>query len=86
MTKEDFQVMVYDINLKAPACVLIQALFGCGAYPAALENFETKHWLTSPTPGMRKISGTPEQWKKAAAITATTWGDKRPSPHSGVPA
>lgn len=75
---EDLQVMVYDTKLKAPACVLIQAAFGCGSSPAALRNFESRHWLTEPTPGMRKIAGTPEQWAKAAAITAAAWGDARP--------
>src|SRR2546422_580236 len=72
------QTLVYDIDLKAPACVLIQAAYGCGASPAALAHFEPKHWITHPTPGMRKIAGTPEEWKKAAKITADHWGDKRP--------
>lgn len=78
MNTEDLQVIVYDTDLKAPACVLLQAMYGCGPSPAALRHFEPKHWITHPTPGMRKISGTPEQWKQAAAITAATWGDKRP--------
>ena len=78
MDTQELLVMVYDMDLKAPACVLLQAAFGCGASPAALRHFEPKHWITHPTPGMRKIAGTPEQWKKAAAITASTWGDKRP--------
>lgn len=78
MSTEELQVMVYDTDLKAPACVLLQAAYGCGPSPAALRHFKSQHWLTAPTPGMRKIAGTPEQWKKAAAITAATWGDKRP--------
>lgn len=72
------QVLVYDTDLKAPACVLLQAVYGCGSYPAALRNFDSRHWLITPTKGMRKIAGTPEEWRLAAAITAKTWGDKRP--------
>jgi len=75
---EHLQVLVYDIDLKAPACVLLQAAYGCGPNPAALRYFDPKYWLTAPTPGMRKIAGTPEQWKRAADITAATWGDKQP--------
>lgn len=78
MSTEELQVMVYDTDLKAPACVLLQAAFGCGASPHALTYFPARHWLTQPTPGMRKIAGTPEQWKQAAALTAATWGDKEP--------
>lgn len=78
MSTEDLHVMVYDTDLKAPACVLLQAVYGCGPSPEALRHFEPLHWLTAPTPGMRKIAGTREQWKKAAAITVAAWGDKRP--------
>ena len=76
----DKHVLVYDFELKAPACVLIQAIYGCGSNSAVLNLFESKHWLTSPTPGMRKTAGTEEQWEHAAAITAKRWGSKSPHP------
>jgi hypothetical protein len=75
--EQEMYELVYDFDLKAPACVLLQAVFRCGASPRALNLFEPRHWLVNPTPGMRKIPGTLEQWKQAAAITAATWGDKR---------
>jgi hypothetical protein len=71
------QELVYDFELRAPACVLLQAAFGCGSHPDALRLFEPKHWLTSPTPGMRKVSGTPEQWQQAALATQKAWGAQR---------
>jgi hypothetical protein len=72
-------VLLFDIELKASACVLLQAAFGCGAHPAALRHFSSRHWLTSLTPGMRKITGTESDWKRAAEITTATWGDRRPN-------
>jgi hypothetical protein len=69
--------LVYDLELKAPACVLLQAAMGCGAHPAALRHFESRHWLTSPTPGMRAVEGTDDEWARVAAITAKRWGANR---------
>lgn len=66
-------LLIYDLDLKAPACVLIQAAMGCGASPAALRHFDSRHWLITPTPGMRKIAGTDDQWRMAAQITADQW-------------
>lgn len=69
--------LVYDLELRAPACVLLQAAHGCGARPAPLRHFEPRHWLTKPTPGMRKIGGTDEEWQRAAALTLERWGGRR---------
>lgn len=80
---EEKQVLVYDIDLKAPACVLLQAVMGCGVSPAALMHFNSRNWLTIHTPGMRKIAGTQAEWKMAAEITSKTWGDKRPAAKEG---
>jgi hypothetical protein len=71
--------LLYDLDLKAPACVLLQAVFGCGAHPPALKHFSSENWITHPTPGMRVVSGTEEHWKRVAEITRRKWGDKRPS-------
>jgi hypothetical protein len=70
-------VLVYDFNLKAPACVLLQAAMGGDSNSKAFNNFDSRHWLVAPTPGMRKVSGTDEQWKMAAEITAKKWGENR---------
>lgn len=64
------QTLVYDIELKAPACALIQAIYGCGSSPKALDNFESRHFITKLTPGMRKITFTAEEWKAASALMA----------------
>ena len=61
--------LVYDFTLKAPACVLIQAGYGCDTRNEAFRGFDPAHWLLAPTPGMVKVSGTPEQWRLAAEIT-----------------
>lgn len=67
--------LIYDTDLRAPACVLLQAAFGCGSSPRALRHFENRHWLTAPTPGMKRMSGTDEVWKRVAEVTRTRWGD-----------
>lgn len=60
--------IVYDCGLKRPGCVLIQAAAGGDPY-AVTELFPSESWLIAPTPGMRVIAGTKEEWQKAAAIT-----------------
>lgn len=73
--------MIYDIKLKAPACVLLQAAGQCN-WTSLAELFPTQYWLVTPTPGMQKISGTREEWKKAAAITEQIWMGKDPNQHA----
>jgi len=72
--QEEF-TLVYDTDLRAPACVLLQAVFGCGASPRMLSLFDSRHWLTAPTPGMCKMVGTEETWKKVAEVTRQRWGE-----------
>ena len=79
-------VLVYDTDLRAPACVLLQAVFGCGSSPRALRLFDSNHWLTAPTPGMRKMVGTEDEWKQIAALTREKWGDQRARPAEDVEA
>lgn len=59
--------LIYDIELKRPACVLLQAAYGCGASPQALRYFGAESWLVAPTKGMRRISCTKDEWKQIAA-------------------
>lgn len=73
-------VMVYDFDLKRPGCVILQAAMG-GDSNAVSRLFSGESWLVAPTPGMRLIAGTAEEWKKAAAITDAEMkrlGEKRP--------
>lgn len=68
--------LVYDFDLKRPACVLIQAAYGCETRNKAFEGFDVDDWLLAPTPGMRVVEGTDEQWAKAALITRANRKEK----------
>lgn len=64
-------VLVVDLKLRRPACVLLQAAFGCGHNNGFLQmTFEPNDWLLSPTPDMQKIRGTREEWQRLAAMLA----------------
>jgi hypothetical protein len=78
-TVEEAHVLVYELDLRAPACVLLQAATGCGAQPRALRHFQTRYWLVALTPGMCKIAATDEQWSRVAELTRARWGSSRPS-------
>lgn len=71
--------LIYDLNLLAPACVLLQAVAGCDT-SALSRHFASRHWLVAPTPGMRRITGTDEEWQRAAAATERRWGERRAKP------
>jgi hypothetical protein len=66
--------LLYDIELHAPACVLLQAAAGCDR-GMEFSLFDSRHWITHPTPGMRLIAGTTAEWERAAAITQARYGD-----------
>jgi hypothetical protein len=69
--------IVYDTDLHRPACVLLQAVFR--ADQCALHDFfESQDWLVQPTPGMKKLTGTAEEWKRAAQMTKDRRGQKAP--------
>ena len=59
--------LLYDTRLRRPACVLLQALARCEAY--RLEKiFPVETWLDAPTPDMRVVNGTREEWEREAKM------------------
>jgi len=67
--------LIYDVELRRPACILIQAAYGCD-YMRLYRYFPSDTWLDSLTTGMRKISGTDREWKAAAAMLPGKTGCK----------
>lgn len=66
MNDTDQIVLLFDPKLRRPGCVILQAMAGCGHNNGFMEmNFD--NWLTSPTPDMKRISGTRQQWEGLAA-------------------
>lgn len=62
-------VLVFDTELRRPACVLLQAVYGCGQNNGLLQRlFNGRTWLVAPTKGMRRIAGTREQWERMGAV------------------
>lgn len=57
--------LVIDVEQRRPGCVLIQAALG-GDNHLVSSLFDATSWLVAPTPGMRLVSGTMEQWKAFA--------------------
>jgi len=47
--------LVFDIDEFKPACALLQALYD--ATPMIAAEFDSRTWLTHPTPGMRRFTG-----------------------------
>jgi hypothetical protein len=58
--------IAFDIKLKRPGCVLIQAAMGATAGVAS--KFPTESWLLSPTPDMRVYPLTDDQLSKLVVI------------------
>lgn len=58
-------VVVMDMKQRRPACVLLQAAMG-GDPAVVRELFYSEKWLISPTPDMKRIAGTMEQWRGMA--------------------
>lgn len=64
--KDERFVIVYDTDLRKPACVLLQAAMG-GDLRAFRRFFgSASEWLVALTPGMKRISGTAEEWARVA--------------------
>jgi len=62
--------LLFDTKLMRPGCVLLQAVAGCDTYRLS-DLFDAETWLTHPTPDMKRLTGTPEQWRELAALVAT---------------
>jgi hypothetical protein len=58
--------LAFDPVKMQPGCALLQAAFG-GDRGVAFQLFNSQSWLIGPTPDMRMIYGTLEQWKKVAS-------------------
>jgi hypothetical protein len=67
--------MLFDLELMRPACVILQAI--SGGDTAAFRRYfgGADNWLTSPTPGMKMVSGTAEEWQYASE-----WDTRRQRP------
>ena len=61
--------LLYDIELRRPACVLLQAIAGGDRFGLS-RYFSSEQWLTAPTPGMRLIEGTEAEWERVAKLEA----------------
>ena len=61
--------IVYDPVLKRPACVLLQAAYGCDS--SLSHQFDTEDWLLAPTENMGVMEVTEEQLALLPEITRT---------------
>lgn len=57
---------IVDTETGRPACVLLAAALGGSIAHAHL--FDADEWLLAPTPNLKKIEGTREQWIDYAAL------------------
>ena len=57
--------LLYDTELRRPACVLLQAAVG-GDTGLVNRLWRSDVWLVAPTPGMRALLATREQWEALA--------------------
>lgn len=65
MARPDGRIrLLFDADEMRPACVLLQAVAGCATYEA--HRFDAASWLTHPTPGMKVLVGTVEEWDELA--------------------
>ncbi len=62
MPEETLYPLLYDVKLKRPGCVLLQAV--AGGDRALLDSlFSSEDWLITPTDDMMLMRGTLDQWK-----------------------
>lgn len=67
MTDLDNSVeLIVDSVTRRPACVLIQAVYGCAWSP--LHRIATERWLVSPTPTMRRFTFSPGEFDRYVAM------------------
>lgn len=60
-------VIAYDIEEMKPGCAIIQS--DLGATSGIAGHFDSRHWLTAPTPGMRLYPVTPDQLAQLVEMT-----------------
>lgn len=65
---ETFRI-AYDVTLRRPGCVLLQAVMGC-AVPNFQLLFPSESWLVSPTDDMKAYRATREELDRLSEITA----------------
>lgn len=53
--------LIIDVKLKRPGCALIQAMGDTDM--SLFWMFDPATWLTAPTPDMKLIEGTEEEWR-----------------------
>ncbi len=70
MKKEQIIKLVYDTDLKRPACVLLQAVMG-GSTQLLNDLHFKGAWLIVPTPGMKLLAATRSQWEHVAKMQPT---------------
>lgn len=58
--------ILFDMKLRRPACVLLQAVSGADMNAFHRHFGGADNWITHPTPGMKLIVGTEKQWKRVA--------------------
>lgn len=61
---------IYDTDLRRPACVLLQAAMGGTTGKDFNEVFGASEWLLAPTPGMKKLQASKEQWIQVSKMKA----------------
>jgi hypothetical protein len=59
--------IAYDLKLKRPGCVLLQAVMGGDARAAS--QFDPKKWLLAPTPDLKLYPLTDEVLEKLLEIS-----------------
>ena len=54
--------LLFDVKQRRLACVLLQSIAGCDYQHAHL--FNSRDWLTEPTPDMQRVTGTKAEWQR----------------------
>lgn len=61
------KLIAYDVNLKRPACALLQAVMG--GTDSVANNFDPDTWLVHPTPDMKVYAMTDDELKMLIKLT-----------------
>lgn len=65
-------LLAYDMKLRRPGCVIVQA--GMGGDPRIAEKFPTKSWLLAPTSAMKVYRLTDVQLAQAVELAEIEHG------------